>query len=68
MRRADQVAEPSDKPVAEAILAGQVNPANAVTEAIVAAICEVKFGEVNIIIQDSKVIQINKTEKMRLDK
>lgn len=35
---------------------------------IAAAIKEIEYGYVEVIVQDSKVIQINKTEKIRLDK
>lgn len=34
---------------------------------IVAAIRSIRFGYVQIVIQDSKVVQIEKTEKVRLD-
>lgn len=37
-------------------------------EQIAAAVKAIKHGYVEIIVQDSKVIQINKTEKIRLDK
>lgn len=37
-------------------------------EQIATAIKEIKHGYVETIIQDSKVIQINRTEKIRLDK
>lgn len=35
---------------------------------IVNALKEIKFGYVQVIIQDSKVVQIDRTEKIRLDK
>ena len=35
---------------------------------ILAAISSVRYGTVSVVIQDSKVIQIEKTEKVRLDK
>lgn len=35
---------------------------------IATAIKEIKHGCVEIIVQDSKVIQINRTEKIRLDR
>lgn len=38
-----------------------------ISEEILKAVESVKFGNVQIIIQDSKVVQIDKTEKIRLD-
>lgn len=35
---------------------------------IVNALKEIKFGYVQVTIQDSKVVQIDRTEKIRLDK
>ncbi|MBS4025476.1 MAG: YezD family protein [Clostridia bacterium] len=35
-------------------------------EQIIGAIKQLKYGTVTIVIQDSKVIQIDRTEKMRL--
>lgn len=35
---------------------------------ILAAISSIRYGTVSVVIQDSKVIQIEKTEKVRLDK
>lgn len=37
-------------------------------EKIASVIKEIKHGYVEVIVQDSKVIQINRTEKIRLDK
>ncbi|WKZ32026.1 MAG: YezD family protein [Thermodesulfobacteriota bacterium] len=37
-----------------------------ISEEILKAVKSVKFGNVQIIIQDSKVVQIDKTEKIRL--
>lgn len=37
-------------------------------EAIVNIAEKMKFGDIHLVIQDSKIIQINKTEKIRLDK
>lgn len=39
-----------------------------VAEAILAAIRNIRYGTVEIIVQDSKVIQVNTTEKVRLDR
>lgn len=38
-----------------------------ISEEILKAVKDVRFGSVQIIIQDSKVVQIDKTEKIRLD-
>ncbi|MBI5563124.1 MAG: YezD family protein [Deltaproteobacteria bacterium] len=40
---------------------------DAVTEDIERAIKGIRFGSVQIIIQDARVVQIDKTEKIRLD-
>lgn len=40
---------------------------DAISEEIYKAIKSIRFGNVQITIQDSKVIQIDKTEKIRLD-
>ena len=37
-----------------------------VTRQIIEAVRSVRFGQVQIIIQDSRVVQIDKTEKIRL--
>jgi hypothetical protein len=37
-----------------------------VVEQIVKAISSVRYGHVQIVIQDSRVVQIDKTEKVRL--
>lgn len=37
-------------------------------EKITEAVKGIKFGYVQIIVQDSRVVQIDKTEKLRLDK
>ncbi|MDW7673236.1 MAG: YezD family protein [Bacillota bacterium] len=37
-----------------------------VLDQIAAAIGQLKFGTVTIVVQDSKVVQIDKTEKVRL--
>lgn len=37
-----------------------------IVEQIVKAISSVQYGHVQIVIQDSRVVQINKTEKVRL--
>jgi hypothetical protein len=37
-----------------------------VVELILRAIREIRFGSVQIVIQDSKVVQIDKLEKLRL--
>lgn len=39
---------------------------NAVTE-ILKALSDLSYGSVNIIVQDSKIIQIDRVEKVRLD-
>lgn len=38
-----------------------------ISEEILKAVKNVRFGSVQIIIQDSRVVQIDKTEKIRLD-
>lgn len=40
--------------------------ADEVVEQIVKAISSVRYGHVQIVIQDSRVVQIDKTEKVRL--
>jgi len=40
---------------------------NTVDEQILRAIKSVRYGYVQIVVQDSKVVQIDKTEKIRLD-
>jgi hypothetical protein len=39
---------------------------NEVVRQIIEAVRSVRFGQVQIIIQDSRVVQIDKTEKIRL--
>lgn len=37
-------------------------------EQIFKALCDLTFGSVQIIVQDSKIVQIEKVEKVRLDR
>ncbi len=45
-----------------------IPPGDPILERIAAAIHSTRFGTVSIVIQDAKVIRIEKTEKIRLDK
>lgn len=40
----------------------------AVAKDIARAVKGIKFGYIQVIIQDSRIVQIDKTEKVRLDK
>lgn len=44
------------------------NPQDEVIRRIVSAISGVRFGSVEVVIQDSRVVQIERKEKFRLDK
>lgn len=43
-----------------------VQPEDTLVQAILDAIRSIRFGSVLIIVQDSKVVQIDKTEKVRV--
>jgi hypothetical protein len=44
------------------------NPQDEVIRRIVSAISGVRFGSVEVVIQDSRVVQIERKEKFRFDK
>ncbi|MCM8811780.1 MAG: YezD family protein [Candidatus Omnitrophica bacterium] len=44
------------------------SPTTKLLDRILSAISSIRYGTVQIVIQDAKVIQIEKTEKIRLDK
>ncbi len=44
------------------------SPATRLPDRILAAISSVRYGTVQIVIQDGRVVQIEKTERIRLDK
>ncbi|TDA63812.1 MAG: DUF2292 domain-containing protein [Clostridia bacterium] len=48
------------------VLARPPTVSDEVLEAIIRAISEIRHGTVTIVIQDSRVVQIDKTEKIRL--
>lgn len=44
------------------------SPTIRLLDRILAAISSIRYGTVQIVIQDARVVQIEKTEKIRLDK
>lgn len=59
-------AEPSEKIPSIANL--ERNPGNEVLARIANAISGVRFGSVEVVIQDSRVVQIERKEKFRFDR
>ena len=58
--------KPNPRPAAIPADAGVGRPTPLPLEAIEAAVKSIRFGVVQLVIQDGRIIQIDKTEKIRL--
>jgi len=57
-----------DARTSNGIETGQDSPNDAILRQIASAISGVRFGSVEVVIQDSRVVQIERKEKFRFDK
>jgi hypothetical protein len=60
--------KPDSNLTSRADLQPEADPGNEILRRIASAISGVRFGSVEVVIQDSRVVQIERKEKFRFDK